>query len=225
MSRRSVTIGSGIGTMVTGRAVNRPIGWRRARRHRLACPRSMNATLRPETDAVDPPEPAPRAPFPTSRRGDLLWQVALFVLLAGTAVFMFHLARGLTFNLDEWIVVTQRRGPGAPSLLEPHNEHLSVLLLSVFLGLLKLGGLDDQPLMMVPLVALQVMLGALLFIIARRRVGAGVAVGVAALALVCGLAYENFLIPGQAGQMASIVAGVGAFAVLDGPPRRRNDVL
>ena len=181
----------------------------------------MSTTLSPEPDVVSPPPEAPRA----GRGSELLWQLALVVLLAGTAVFMFHLARGLTFNLDEWIVVTERRGPGAPSLLEPHNEHLSVLLLSVFLGLLRLGGLDDQPLMMVPLVALQVTLGALLFVVARRRVGAGVAVGVAALALVSGLAYENFLIPGQAGQMASIVAGVGAFAILDRPPDRRNDLL
>jgi hypothetical protein len=138
---------------------------------------------------------------------------------------MFHLSRGLTFNLDEWILVTERRGPGAPSLLEPHNEHLSLVLLGVFLGLLEIGGLDAQPLMMVPLVALQVALGALLFVVARRRVGAGVAVGVAALALVCGLAFENFLIPGQAGQMASIVAGVAAFAVLDRAPSRRGDVV
>ena len=159
----------------------------------------------------------------TSRRSEILWQAALVALLAGTAVLMFYLARGLTFNLDEWIVVTERRGPGAPTLLEPHNEHLSVLLLGVFLGLLKLGGLDNQALMMVPLVALQVALGALLFVVARRRVGAGVALGVAALAMVSGLAYENFLIPGQAGQMASIVAGVAAFAVLDRPPSERND--
>src|SRR4051794_17593488 len=185
----------------------------------------MSTTLRTEPDVVGSPERAPAPASPRGRGGELFWQLALVALLAGTAVLMFHLARGLTFNLDEWIVVTQRRGPGAPSLLEPHNEHLSVLLLSVFLGLLKLGGLDDQPLMMVPLVALQLTLGALLFVVARRRVGAGVAVGVAALALVSGLAYENFLIPGQMGQMASIVAGVGAFAVLDGPPGRRNDVL
>ena len=180
----------------------------------------MSATLRPEPD-VEATAGAGSAPAP--RRADLLWQLALVVLLAGTAALMFHLARGLTFNLDEWIVVTERRGPAAPSLLEPHNEHLSILLLSVLLGLLRLGGLDDQPLMMVPLVALQIALGALLFVIARRRVGAGVAVGVAALALVSGLAYENFLIPGQAGQMASIVAGVAAFAVLDRPPSARDD--
>jgi|GEM_PF-6006772 len=180
----------------------------------------MSATLRPEPDV----EAAAGAAAPAdARRSDLLWQVALVLLLAGTAASMFYLARGLTFNLDEWIVVTERRGAGAPSLLQPHNEHLSVLLLSVFLGLLKLGGLDNQPLMMVPLVALQVALGALLFVIARRRLGAGVGVGVAALAMVCGLAYENFLIPGQAGQMASIVAGVAAFAVLDRPVSPRND--
>jgi hypothetical protein len=180
----------------------------------------MSTTLRPEPDVEL--TAAAEAVGP-SRRADLLWQLALVLLLAGTAALMFYLARGLTFNLDEWIVVTERRGPGAPSLLEPHNEHLSVVLLSVFLGLLRLGGLDDQPLMMVPLVALQVALGALLFVVARRRLGAGVAVGVAALAMVSGLAYENFLIPGQAGQMASIVAGVAAFAVLDGPPDARND--
>jgi hypothetical protein len=189
----------------------------------------MSTTLRPEPDAASDhagsAESAPARALRSGRRSELLWQLALVALLAGTAAFMFYLARGLTFNLDEWIVVTQRRGPDAPSLLEPHNEHLSVLLLSVFLGLVKLGGLDDQPLMMVPLVALQVALGALLFVVARRRVGAGVAVGVAALALVSGLAYENFLIPGQAGQMASIVAGVAAFAVLDLPQGRRNDVL
>ena len=182
----------------------------------------MSATLQPEPD-VEATAAAGAGAIPAGRRADLLWQLALVLLLAGTAAFMFYLARGLTFNLDEWIVVTERRGPGAPSLLAPHNEHLSVLLLSVFLGLLRLGGLDDQPLMMVPLVALQVALGWLLFVVARRRVGAGVALGVAALAMVCGLAYENFLIPGQAGQMASIVAGVAAFAVLDGPADKRND--
>jgi hypothetical protein len=180
----------------------------------------MSATLQPEPDVE---ATAAAGAVAASRRADLFWQLALVLLLAGTAAFMFYLARGLTFNLDEWIVVTERRGPDAPSLLAPHNEHLSVLLLSVFLGLLRLGGLDDQPLMMVPLVALQVALGWLLFVIARRRVGAGVALGVAALAMVSGLAYENFLIPGQAGQMASIVAGVGAFSVLDGPADARND--
>jgi hypothetical protein len=180
----------------------------------------MSATVRTEPELEGP---ADTGTFPTGRRSDLLWRLALFGLLAGTAAFMFYLARGLTFNLDEWIVVTERRGPGAPSLLEPHNEHLSILLLSVFLGLLRIGGLDAQPLLMVPLVALQVALGALLFVIARRRLGAGVALGVAALAMVSGLAYENFLIPGQAGQMMSIVAGVAAFAVLDKPADRRTD--
>ncbi len=152
-----------------------------------------------------------------------LWHAGLIVLLAGTAFLMLYMTRGLTFNLDEWTVVTQRRGPGAPSLLEPHNEHLTLLFFAVFLPLLQLGGLDAFALLMMPLVALQVGLGTLLFVITRRRLGAGVAVGVAACALLSGLAYENFLIPGQATQMFSIVAGVGAFALLDMPRTRRTD--
>ena len=79
------------------------------------------------------------SPIPANGR---LWWIGLVVLLVGTAVTMFWLTRGLTFNLDEWTVVTQRRGPGAPSLLEPHNEHLTLLFFAIFLPLLKIGGLD-----------------------------------------------------------------------------------
>ncbi len=177
----------------------------------------MSATTQPASDV------APAQAGLTDPANGRLWWIGLVILLAGTAVTMFWLSRGLTFNLDEWTVVTQRRGPGAPSLLEPHNEHLSLLLLAIFLPLLEIGGLDAFALMMVPLVALQLGLGWLLFDIARRRVGAGVALGVAAFALLSGFAYENFLIPGQAGQMLSIVAGVGAFALLDRPRTQRTD--
>ena len=175
-----------------------------------------------------PPADAPAAPERPRHepsRHPLVWHAALAILLVAVAAMMLYLTRGLTFNLDEWIVVTERRGDGAPSLLAPHNEHLSVLIIAVFVALLKIGGLDAFPLMMVPLIALQLALGVLLFVIARARVGVGVAVGVVAFALLSGLAYENFLIPGQAGQMASIVAGVGAFLVLDRPPSERNDRL
>jgi hypothetical protein len=176
----------------------------------------------PDEPVADAPA-APERPRHEPSRHPLVWHVALGILLVAVAALMLYLSRGLTFNLDEWIVVTERRGDGAPSLLAPHNEHLSVLIIAVFIVLLKIGGLDAFALMMVPLVALQLALGVLLFVIARARVGVGVAVGVAAFALLSGLAYENFLIPGQAGQMASIVAGVGAFLVLDRPPSRRND--
>ncbi|HEX4364037.1 MAG TPA: hypothetical protein VHZ75_05755 [Solirubrobacteraceae bacterium] len=178
----------------------------------------MRATSRPASDA------APAKPSLIDPANGIVWRIVLVLLLVGTAVLMFSLTRGLTFNLDEWTVVTQRRGAGAPSLLAPHNEHLSLLLLIVYLGLLKIGGLNSYWLQMVPLVALQLTLGWLLFVVARRRVGAGVAVSVAAFALLCGYAYENFLIPGQEGQMGSIVAGVAAFAVLDLARTRRTDL-
>jgi hypothetical protein len=181
------------------------------------------AVAQPPPDGPRDAAPAPARPRHEPSRHPVVWYVALAVLLAAVAFLMLYLTRGLTFNLDEWIVVTERRGPGAPSLLAPHNEHLSVLIIGLFLALLRIGGLDAFALFMVPLVALQVALGVLLFVTARARVGVGVAVGVAAFALLSGLAYENFLIPGQAGQMASIVAGVWALRVLDRPPGTRED--
>ena len=177
----------------------------------------MSATTQPAPDLV------PARARLTDPANGRLWRIGLVVLLVATAAGMFWLTRGLTFNLDEWTVVTQRRGADAPSLLEPHNEHLSLLLLAIFVPLLEIFGLEAFGVMMVPLVALQVALGVLLFDIARRRVGAGVALGVAAFALLSGFAYENFLIPMQSGQMLSIVAGVGAFALLDRPRSRRTD--
>ena len=162
----------------------------------------------------------PQRPRHEPSKYPVVWYAALAVLLVAVAAMMIHLTRGLTFNLDEWIVVTERRGPGAPSLLAPHNEHLSMLIIGAFVALLKIGGLDAFVLFMAPLVALQLALGVLLFVIAKARVGVGVAFAVVLVALLSGLAYENFLIPGQAGQMASIVAGVAAFLVLDREPRR-----
>jgi hypothetical protein len=198
------------------------------RQRSMAVP-DIAAAPRPRGDAAQAPPPDEQAKPPRPRhepsRHPRVWYVVLALLLLAVAFLMLHLTRGLTFNLDEWIVVTERRGPGAPSLLAPHNEHLSVLIIGAMLALLKLGGFDHYTLMMVPLVALQVALGVLLFQTARSRVGVGVAAGVAAFALLSGLAYENFLIAGQAGQMASIVAGVAAFLVLDREPSRRNDQL
>ena len=179
-------------------------------------------------DPRTPPRPRRTRPRKPSGRGTSLpapfvWYVGLAILLVAVAGMMLYLTRGLTFNLDEWIVVTERRGPGAPSLLAPHNEHLSVLIIGTFVALLKIGGLDAFPLFMAPLIVLQLALGVLLFVIAKARVGAGIALAVVMAALLSGLAYENFLIPGQAGQMASIVAGVAAFLILDRPPSKRDD--
>ncbi len=209
----------------------------------------MSVPPRPDSDgaatadaAADAEDPVAEAPLADAKAQDrsggtvqrprhepskhpAVWYVALGVVLAGVAAFMLYLTHGLTFNLDEWLVVTERRGPGAPSLLAPHNEHLSVLIIGEFVALLKVAGLDAFVLFMAPLVALQLALGTLLFVIAKARVGAGVALAVVIVTLLSGLAYENFLIPGQAGQMASIVAGVAAFLVLDRPPTRRNDRL
>jgi hypothetical protein len=190
----------------------------------------MSAPPRPEFDgapsaAAPSADAQPERPRHEPSKHPLVWYVALGVLLVAVAAMMLYLTRGLTFNLDEWIVVSERRGSGAPSLLQPHNEHLSILIIGTFVALLKIGGLDAFALFMVPLVALQLGLGVLMFVIAKARVGVGVALGVVVVVLLSGLAFENFLIPGQAGQMASIVAGVAAFLVLDRPPSKRDDRL
>src|SRR4051812_30275552 len=92
------------------------------RRPPLWSRRAMSEPPRPESDG-------PRArPRHEPSKHPVVWYLALGLLLVCVAGLMLYLTRGLTFNLDEWIVVTERRGPNAPSLLAPHNEHLSILI-------------------------------------------------------------------------------------------------
>src|SRR3978361_963225 len=103
----------------------------------------MSVVAQSEPDEAAPAGGAtPARPRHEPSKHPVVWYAALGLLLVTVAGLMLYLTRGLTFNLDEWTVVTERRGPGAPSLLAPHNEHLSVLIIGTFIALLKIGGLD-----------------------------------------------------------------------------------
>src|SRR5439155_13023036 len=90
-------------------------------------------------EAEAPPEPEP--PADEARSSPLGW-VALGVLLVAGAVVLLHQIRGTTFWFDEWVWVAERHGSGLHSLLEPHNEHFSLVPVAIYKLLFATAGLD-----------------------------------------------------------------------------------
>ena len=53
-------------------------------------------------------------------------------LMVGAAALILVKGRGLIFFYDEWAWVMRRRGWSVGTFLEPHNEHLSLVPVTIF---------------------------------------------------------------------------------------------
>jgi hypothetical protein len=161
--------------------------------------------------------PADQAPRPRRLRRSLPWLVHL-LLLAGAAVLLAVAVRGQWFFGDEWAFIQGRdlgRDPVA-ALLEPHNEHLSVLPVLVYRALLAQVGLHTYWPYIAVVLALHLLLAHLLWHVMRRS-GARVvtATALATLAALLGAGGENLLWAFQMGFVGSVTAGVGALLLAD----------
>src|SRR5262249_7292455 len=68
---------------------------------------------------------------------------ALVVLLLATGIFLFRETRATTLWFDEWSWALHRRGGGADALLDPHNQHLSLIPVAIYKLLFATAGLGD----------------------------------------------------------------------------------
>lgn len=146
---------------------------------------------------------------------------ALFVLAAlASAGLLLALGWDLTFLLDEWSFLLDRRELSTDALLQPHNEHLVLGAVLVYRALLELFGMDSQlPFRIVSTLAF-ILSVSLLYVWIRRRVGDWLALAACVLVLFCGAAWEDLLWPFQIGFFASMSFGIGALLALErGTPR------
>jgi hypothetical protein len=147
----------------------------------------------------------------------------VFAVLAALAAILILLAgRGTIFFYDEWNFVLDRRGWSVSTLLDPHEGHLVLVPVLIYKALFGLVGLEPYwPYRVVELV-LHLACAALIYAIVRRRLGGWAAVGVAALILFLGSAWEVLLWPFQVAYLGALVAGLGAWLVLQEPGRGRD---
>lgn len=152
--------------------------------------------------------------------------LALFWLIAlATALFLLWAGHGLSFRHDEWDIIQSRASGGIHNLLEPLNEHLSLVPLSLYYVLLHTVGLAHYPAYRTVLIAFHVCSALLVFLLVRRRLDPALALLAAVVTLIFGAAYEDMLFPVQIGQVGSILGGLLAWLSLDVRGRRGDFAL
>ena len=141
--------------------------------------------------------------------------IALAGLLVCTGGFLFYIARGTTFWFDEWVWIAYRRGDGVGTFLRSYNGHFSLIPIAIYKVLFATVGLANYgPYRAVALVV-HLVCGTLVFVYARRRVGAFLALCAAALILLLGAGWQDIIWPFQVAWLISVAAGLGCLLMLD----------
>lgn len=164
----------------------------------------------------------PRSTVSETVDEDRLATAALVLILLAAGLLLVYAGRHLTFFYDEWNFILQRRGGGIGTYLDPHNGHLSLFPVLVYKALFATVGLRSYLPYRLVEILLHLGCGALLYVVARRRIGPLRALVPTVLLLLLGSAWEDLLWPFQIGYFGSVLGGLGALAMLDGSSRHRS---
>ena len=127
---------------------------------------------------------------------------------------VLYFTRGTTLWFDDWNFALYHRG-GLHSLLENYNDHLSLVPILIYRALFTAEGIGSYLSYRVVLAAGVLLCGTLVFVYARRRVGAYLGLLAALLILFLGPGWQDILWPFQIGWLVAVAAGLGALLMLD----------
>lgn len=141
---------------------------------------------------------------------------AAFVgLAAATFLFLLWVTRDTTFMQDEWDFLQTRLADDDQAFLRPHNNHLLAVGVVIYKVLWATVGLGRYWPYQATALVLHLICVALVFEVARRRVGATVALAACLPLLVLGSAWEVILIPFNYGWYISLAALLVILLVLE----------
>jgi hypothetical protein len=136
------------------------------------------------------------------------------------AGLILYWTRDRIFAIDEWEYVVGRQGWDLETLLRPINGHLLALPLAVYKLMLDVfGGTSHLPFTLLT-VLLHLGVVAMLYVIARERLGAWGALVPAGVILFLGSGWEVMMNTAAMQNQFGIIAGLGALALLDRQGRR-----
>lgn len=137
-----------------------------------------------------------------------------FVSVVATG-WLLYVGRYTTFFFDEWEFVIHRSGGLDEGVFSPHAGHPSLVPVAIYRGLFAVVGIRHYLPYRLVLLGLHVLVCALLFVYARRRVPLPLALTLATVLLFFGSAWNDLLWPFQIGYLASLAAIMGALLLLD----------
>jgi hypothetical protein len=157
----------------------------------------------------------PGAAIRSLAAGERLVFAVFGVLVVVALVLLYRKGLGTTFYYDEWNFVMNRREWDVETFLRPHNEHLSLLPILLFKLLFVTVGLDDYGVYRALLLVVHVICVVLVYVLARQRVEAPLALAAATVVLFLGAAWNDLLVPFQISFLLSVAAGLGMLIALD----------
>jgi hypothetical protein len=161
-------------------------------------------------------------PRQVTRTAPWLAPAALAVALLAAALFLFLNGDHLTFYVDEWDFMVQRRGHDLGVFLEEQNGHPMIVPILVHKVLFSAFGVDSYvPYRIVSLLVLTA-IGILFFILARRRVGDVLALALTVAVLFFGPGWEPIVSAVGMLNTISLAAGLGMLVALDAQSRRAD---
>ena len=130
----------------------------------------------------------------------------------------------LTFVADDWRFLLDRRGLSAAVFLDPHNDHIAILPVSIYKALLEVFGMSSALPFQIVSTGIFLLSNVALFIHLRRRVGDELALLGTTLVLFLGASWIDLLWSFQVAFSGSIAAGLGALLALERDEQRSDAV-
>jgi hypothetical protein len=148
----------------------------------------------------------------------LIWVVLCILALARFA----SISSNRTFQYDEWNFVLNRWQLSLDTFLQPHNSHLSIVPVAIFLFLLRAVGLANYWVFLFVGFMAHIATASIFTLLVSKRLGKTSAIALGALFLFLGTGAENILWPFQTGAMLSLVGYLLALHLLNSKHRYGN---
>ncbi|MGA8928018.1 MAG: hypothetical protein WB462_17550, partial [Solirubrobacterales bacterium] len=150
--------------------------------------------------------------------------VGLLVVFACSATVLLLLQSRLTFVADDWRFLLDRRGLSATVFLDPHNNHIVILPVSIYKALLEVFGMSSALPFQIVSTGIFLLSNFALFIYLRRRVGDVLALLGTTMILFLGAAWIDLLWSFQVSLSGSIATGLAALLALERDKQRSDAV-
>ena len=156
----------------------------------------------------------------SARRRELLPELGLAAVAIAATAWVAYSTRGVTFWSDDWGFIVDRRGWDGQALFGNHNGHLVAAHALAYKLLFEIFGLGSVWPYKLLALGLHLLVVALLYIYARRRVSRDLAAVAAGLLVIFGSAAEVLAWQFHAGNLMAVSAGLGALLCLERRDRR-----